>query len=547
MKKTEILTAVVLLASGIGRAEIVGTNASVRPDNSLIVDVQVSTRPLVAKVLVTYAADGVDPLVSRLTPASTAGPTTITIGRLRANKIYTYTVRAIDEHGGPAGSATGTFQTGPLPAALASNTYTLTGRMTTPLVVLSQLGAFHGLVALDLRGPDAPQIVWYYSNAPSDASGTLQSDAPVSLVPDANGNLIFSDSGSGGPVAADSFYRAIAPDGTIVGESPRGCASLTPPASTAPRGWIWGQGNDIHEELAPGADGVPGTILHLGKVAKDPFFDAGLAPQGSRLQLGTTIRRWDPTTGKDTVVWDPFDFLDPLTERTDQSNSDPGINSNSQAPMPCAGKSLAIEEWTHSNSLQVAPTGEILQSIRHLDTVVAISPQFDGLAWRIGRFHSDFVFPEPRDKFYHQHFVRMLDNGNLLLFDNGNGRPAAQGGSYSRALELALDWGSMTATKVWEYRHSALNNDGSAGYKYSDAAGMAERLQNGNTLVLFGRDVDPGTLRARGPQTFTLVEADTKSDAGAVAVLNMQLPGEPLIYRALPLATLFGEVVARRP
>jgi len=547
MRETETLAAVVLLAATVGHAEIVGTSASVRPDNSLIVDVQVSARDRVAKLLVTYQADGVDPLVSRLTPASTAGPTTITIGRLRANKTYTYTVRAIDEHGGPAGSATGIFTTGPLPVPLALNTYSLKGHMTTPLVVLSQLGAFHGFVALDLHGSDAPQIVWYYSNAPSAASGVLQSDAPVSLVQDANGNLIFSDSGSGGPVAADAFYRAITSDGTLVSESPHGCTSLTPPASTAPRGWIWAQGNDIHEELAPGADGVPESILHLGKVVKDPFFDAGLAPQGTRLQLGTTIRRWDPSTGKDTVVWDPFDFLDPLTERTDTNSSDPGINSNSRAPMPCAGNSLAIEEWTHSNSLQVAPTGEIVHSIRHLDTVVAISPQFDGIAWRIGRFHSYFAFPNPSDQFYHQHFARMLDNGNLLLFDNGNGRPAAQGGSYSRALELALDWGSMTSTKVWEYRHRVSNNDGSVSYKYADAAGMAERLENGNTLILFGRDVDPGTLRARGPQTFTLVEADANSDAAAVAVLDMQLPGEPLVYRAVPLKTLFGEVVARRP
>jgi hypothetical protein len=37
------------------------------------------------------------------------------------------------------------------------------------------------------------------------------------------------------------------------------------------------------------------------------------------------------------------------------------------------------------------------------------------------------------DRFYHEHFVRMLENGNLLLLDNGDGRPAAEGGLYSRA------------------------------------------------------------------------------------------------------------------
>jgi Arylsulfotransferase (ASST) len=260
------------------------------------------------------------------------------------------------------------------------------------------------------------------------------------------------------------------------------------------------------------------------------------------LQLGTTIRRWDTSTWTDTVVWDPFDFLDPLTERTNSTNSDPGINSDSRSPMPCAGATLSIEEWTHSNSLQVAPTGELLQSIRHLDTVVAIAPQFDRIVWRIGRFRSDFAFPNPSDRFYHQHHVRLLDNGNLLLFDNGNGRPAAEGGLYSRALELALDWESMTVTNVWEYRHAISSQDGSTSYKYTNATGSAERLQNGNTLVSFGTDIDPRTQLGRTPQTFTLVEADASREASAVAVLDMQIPGEPILYRALPVTSLFGEV-----
>src|SRR5205807_3968387 len=105
-----------------------------------------------------------------------------------------------------------------------------------------------------------------------------------------------------------------------------------------------------------------------------------------------------------------------------------------------------------------------------------ISPQFDGIAWRIGRFHSDFAFANPSDKFYHQHFARMLDDGNLLLIDNGNGRPAAEGGQYTRALELALDWDSMTATKVWEYRHKADGRGEVSAYKYADKVGSAQRL-----------------------------------------------------------------------
>jgi hypothetical protein len=199
----------------------------------------------------------------------------------------------------------------------------------------------------------------------------------------------------------------------------------------------------------------------------------------------------------------------------------------------------------HANSLQVAPTGVILMSVRYLDTVIAISPQLDRIAWRIGRFKSDFTFPNPSDEFYHEHFVRMLENGNLLLFDNGNGRPAAEGGKYTRALELALDWGSMTATKVWEYRHQVGTSGGAPVYKYADRVGSAQRLENGNTIIWFGADINPTTLLPKSPQTYTLVEADASPEANAVAVLDVQIPpGTAFPYRALPVETLFGELPA---
>ena len=44
-----------------------------------------------------------------------------------------------------------------------------------------------------------------------------------------------------------------------------------------------------------------------------------------------------------------------------------------------------------------------------------------------------------------------LDNGNILMFDNGDSRPTKEGGQYSRALELELDLKKKTAKKVWEF------------------------------------------------------------------------------------------------
>jgi hypothetical protein len=546
MRKFLTFTAIFLVASQIASAQIGGTNAVVRHDNALIVDIEVNASHNVSRLQVTYESPGIERLASKWIPADRNGPTRITVGRLRASKLYTYTVRGIDRFGAPAGAASGNFSTGALPAALAANTYKLEGRISSSVVVFATLETnFKGYIGMDLHSPDAPQIVWYYSNAPSGASGAMQVDQINSIIQDSHGNFIFADTGSGPPpLAADAFYRKITPDGTILSESPVVC-QLNRPAGPVGPGWIWAYGNDSLEQLLPGIDGNRETVVHLVQIVKDPFADSGLASPGARLQTGIGIARWTPGTGKDELLWDPFNFLNPLTDRTDTGSSDPGANSSTASPVPCAGASVQAEEWMHSNSLQFTPTGEFLMSVRMLDTIVAISPRFDRISWRLGRFGSDFSFPEPEDRFYHEHFVRMLENGNILMLDNGNGRPASEGGLYSRALELALDWNTMTASKVWEYRHVIGDNGGSPVYKYADKVGIAQRLENGNTLVLFGADIDPNTLAAKSPQTFTLVEADHAASANVLAVLDIQMPGGNQIYRALPVDSLFGETAGR--
>src|SRR5579871_4890471 len=77
--RTSVVLASTLLAAGRGDAGILGTTASVRPDNSFFVDVQVTTDSNASHVAVTYQATGVDPLVSRMTQVSSSGSTTITV------------------------------------------------------------------------------------------------------------------------------------------------------------------------------------------------------------------------------------------------------------------------------------------------------------------------------------------------------------------------------------------------------------------------------------------------------------------------------------
>ena len=210
-----------LFAGSRGYADILSTSATVRTNNSLLVDVQVTTSASVEHVLITYQTLGVDPLVSRFTQVSSTGSTTITIGRLRASRTYTYTVDGFDRDGVPAGTASGSFTTGPLPAALLTNTYTLTGARRHRWSFWRDAQPNFRAMGLDLHFADAPQIVWYYSNAPSNASGVLKVDSIQTIVQERTGiSSLPMRERAPPPLAADSFYREITPDGTILAESP---------------------------------------------------------------------------------------------------------------------------------------------------------------------------------------------------------------------------------------------------------------------------------------------------------------------------------------
>ena len=122
------------------------------------------------------------------------------------------------------------------------------------------------------------------------------------------------------------------------------------------------------------------------------------------------------------------------------------------------------------------------------------------------------------------------------MFDNGINRPDAEGGLYSRALELRLGHNTGTAVKVWEYR-SATN-------PYSNIVSSAFRLGNGNTLVNFG--IKPGAF---GPLTFVETGPQGK-DVFRVETFQLDIiPEEFLIrYRAYAgITAIMGETMLRPP
>ena len=83
--------------------------------------------------------------------------------------------------------------------------------------------------------------------------------------------------------------------------------------------------------------------------------------------------------------------------------------------------------------------------------MIAILPQFGRIAWRIGRFGSDFAFPNSGDRFYREHYFRMLET-EISLFDNGDNRPAAEAGSiavHANSHGLGLVGGYKTSSTLF--------------------------------------------------------------------------------------------------
>lgn len=126
--------------------------------------------------------------------------------------------------------------------------------------------------------------------------------------------------------------------------------------------------------------------------------------------------------------------------------------------------------WTHVNGLTWDETdGATYVSIRNLNCVVKLD-EAGKVVWQLGGADSDFTF-SGRRTFTHQHRLRPLENGHVIVFDNGAN--AAEG---SRVVEFALDEAAGTATEVWSYEPGL--------FVYS--LGDLWRLPSGNTLVSWG-------------------------------------------------------------
>jgi outer membrane protein assembly factor BamB len=100
--------------------------------------------------------------------------------------------------------------------------------------------------------------------------------------------------------------------------------------------------------------------------------------------------------------------------------------------------------------------GDILISVRELNTIAILSRQTKKIIWEWGSGEID-----------KQHHATLLDNGNILLFDNGPSR------GFSRVIEV----NPLSRKIEWEYKAHPPEAF------FSSTRGSCQRLPNGNTLI----------------------------------------------------------------
>jgi len=131
-------------------------------------------------------------------------------------------------------------------------------------------------------------------------------------------------------------------------------------------------------------------------------------------------------------------------------------------------------DYYHQNAIQELPEtplgvqdvrfrkGNWLVSLRNTNLVIILDQETKKIVWSYG----------PRmngpDLLRRQHMPRMLKNGNIIIFDNGD-----QDRPYSRVVEI----NPATRKVVWEYKEDPPES------WFCVVVGSVQRLPNGNTLI----------------------------------------------------------------
>ena len=133
-------------------------------------------------------------------------------------------------------------------------------------------------------------------------------------------------------------------------------------------------------------------------------------------------------------------------------------------------------DYFHFNSIAIDPIDHnFIISARHTNQIYKIDRTNGNIIWRFGGNNDDFNLTG-NQIISHPHHATILNNGHLLLFDNG----VTKNPQESRIVEFELNESNLTANLVYEYKETG---------RYSDIMGSAQKLQNGNYFIGWGGNI----------------------------------------------------------
>jgi hypothetical protein len=200
---------------------------------------------------------------------------------------------------------------------------------------------------------------------------------------------------------------------------------------------LWAEDFYMHHTLTPDIDD-PSLLYYLVDTSDCPMNFNGVS--------SAEIRRWDMDMSDYVWSWRLCEHYTP---------------------------DVIENDWSHANAIEQFPGEDaFLISLRSQHRLIKFSGVTGEIEWTMG-LGGDFTMAD-EDLFYRQHAPEIQENGNILLFDNGDSvlRPS------SRGIELAYDTNAMTAEVVWEFSPDPVI--------FTGVYGDADRQANGNVLVTFG-------------------------------------------------------------
>jgi len=229
---------------------------------------------------------------------------------------------------------------------------------------------------------------------------------------------------------------------------------------------IWRRSLPPHHDVAQGPDGSLYVIIR--EVRPHRGLNVRFAAMVRLTEDGDLIEKWSTYTHLAEIknVLDTRSFMDAVLDSALAGRSQEE-KETIQAKIEIT-RDLCNFDYFHLNSVNFLPAtisgqkdarfreGNLLVCFRNVNQIAVLEQDTYRVLWGWGE--GELQWP---------HHPTMLDNGHILIFDNGIKR------DYSRVVEMD----PLTGTIVWEYVADPPEEF------FSYARGSAQRLPNGNTLI----------------------------------------------------------------